>query len=146
MEGLILRMLGTEHITDVHAIWKEAGLIYHPAGRDSVGRMTQELREGRTFIVGAFVGEALLGVALGTDDGRKGWINRLAVRPGYQKQGVAAALVECCEKRFKALDLGMVCALIEEDNAASRELFAKSGYEERTDIHYFRKITGGEDW
>ncbi len=146
MEGLALRLLGTENITDVHAIWREAGLTYHPGGRDSVGRMTQELRQGRTFIVGAFLGEALLGVALGTDDGRKGWVNRLAVRPAYQKQGVAAALVDFCERQFKAMNLGMVCVLIEEGNTASRELFLKSGYEERTDIHYFRKITGGEDW
>jgi N-acetylglutamate synthase len=146
MEGLILRQLGTDDLTDVHAIWREAGLNYHPSGRDSISRMTQELRGPSTFLVGAFMGEALLGVALGTDDGRKGWINRLAVRPAYQKQGVAAALVEFCERRFQARNLGMVCALIEEDNGASRELFSKSGYEERTDIHYFRKITGGEDW
>lgn len=146
MENLVLRLLGPEHITDVHAIWKEAGLKYHPSGRDSVSRMTQELREERSFLVGAFVGEALLGVVLGTEDGRKGWVNRLAVRPSYQKQGVAAALVDFCERRFKLRNLGMVCALIEESNDASRDLFVRSGYEERPEIHYFRKITGGEDW
>ena len=42
MEGLVLRQLGADHLTDVHAIWREAGLDYHPSGRDSVSRMTQE--------------------------------------------------------------------------------------------------------
>jgi GNAT superfamily N-acetyltransferase len=146
MDNLILRLLGPENVMDAHAVWKEAGLTYHPAGRDSVSRMTQELRLGKTFLVGAFLGEALLGVALGTEDGRKGWINRLAVRPGYQKQGVAQALISFCEKQFKSRGLGIVAALIEEHNAASRELFQREGYEDRSDIHYFRKLTGGEDW
>lgn len=146
MEEIVVRLLGPEHILDVHAVWKEAGLPYHPSGRDSVGRMSREITDPRSFLVGAYRGEALLGVALGTDDGRKGWINRVAVRPDCQKRGVAGALVDFCERRFKSQGLGLVCALIEEANAPSRRLFAREGYEERTDIHYFRKRIAGEDW
>ena len=146
MSGLTIRLLGPEDIMDVHALWKEAGLTFHPSGRDSVGRMTQELQESRTFLAGAFLGEALIGVVLGNDDGRKGWINRLAVRPAYRKMGVARSLVDFCERHFEGLGLGIVCCLIEEDNESSRAVFLKEGYEERPDIHYFRKMTGGEDW
>jgi GNAT superfamily N-acetyltransferase len=146
MDGLKVCLLGPENIMDIHALWKEAALTFHPSGRDAVGRMTLELQDPRTFVAGAFLGEALLGVVLGNDDGRKGWINRLAVRPAYQKQGVGHALVDFCERRFKGRGLGMVCCLIEEGNEPSRSLFLKEDYEERQDIHYFRKMIGGEDW
>ena len=146
MNGLKICLLGPEKIMDVHALWKEAGLTFHPSGRDSVGRMTQELQDSRTFLAGAFLGEALIGVVLGNDDGRKGWINRLAVRPAYGKMGVARALVDFCERHFEGRGLGIICCLIEEGNESSRAVFLKEGYEERPDIHYFRKMTGGEDW
>lgn len=146
MDGVRIGLLGPDDIMDVHALWKEAGLTFHPSGRDAVGRMTQELQNSRTFLAGAFLGEALLGVVLGNDDGRKGWINRLAVRPAYRKLGVAQDLVGFCERHFESLGLGIICCLIEEGNESSLALFRGKGYEERPDIRYFRKITGGEDW
>lgn len=146
MDNLTIRLLGPEHINDVHGLWKAAGLPFHPAGRDSISRMTRELELDHVFLAGAFQGEALVAVVLGTEDGRKGWINRLAVRPSFQKQGLAKALVDFCEHRFKNRGLGMVCALIEEDNNRSMALFRGEGYEERLDIHYFRKMIAGEDW
>ena len=146
MDNVTIRLLGPEHITDVHALWKAAGLPFHPSGRDSISRMTRELELDHVFLAGAFQGEALVAVVLGTEDGRKGWINRLAVRPSLQKQGLAKALVAFCERRFKSRGLGMVCALIEEDNHRSMALFSGEEYEERLDIHYFRKMLAGEDW
>lgn len=146
MEGMVVRLLGPENIMDVHALWKEAGLPFHPGGRDSVGRMTEELKGEAVFLAGAFVGEALLGVVLGSDDKRKGWINRLAVRPAYRNMGIGKALIEFCQAHFKTRGLGLVCALIEEGNDNSRDLFLGLGFEERPDIRYFRKFNGGEDW
>ncbi len=146
MEGLSIRMLGPDHIMDVHAVWKEAGLEYHPAGRDSVTHMTQEIQQGRLFIAGAYLGQALLGVALATEDGRKGWINRLAVKPDYRREGVGSQLIAFCEARFKSQGLGMTCCLIEDWNEASLALFQEAGYALRKDIFYLRKVLEGEDW
>lgn len=146
MEGLTVRKLGPDNIMDIHALWKEAGLTFHPAGRDSIGHMTQELRDGRLFIAGAFLGQALLGVVLGNDDGRKGWINRLAVKPGYRNKGVARELVAFCEHVFIGQGLGLICCLVEENNEPSLGLFQECGYEVRKDIFYLRKLVKGQDW
>lgn len=146
VQGLSIRLLTSEHIADVHALWREAGLEFHPAGRDSVGHMTLEIEQGRLFMAGAYVGEALLGVVLGTDDGRKGWINRLAVRPDYRRAGLGQALIEFCERRFRDQGLGMTCTLIEDWNEASLALFQREGYALRKDIYYLRKMLEGEDW
>jgi GNAT superfamily N-acetyltransferase len=145
MEGLKLRLLGANDLIDVFSLWKESGLPFKPKGRDSIGHMTQELAGGSTFLVGAFVGEAMIGVALGTDDGRKGWINRMAVRPAYRRQGVAKALVEYCEQVFRKRRRVLCCCLIEDWNKASMELFEAEGYEKREDILYFRKMLQAEE-
>ena len=146
MEGTVIRRLGPEHIMDVHALWKEAGLTFHPEGRDSVGHITKELEKGSLVIAGAFLGEALLAVALMTDDGRKGWINRLAVRPAYRGKGIARQLIRFCETILKGRGFGMSCCLIEDWNEASLALFQSEGYELRKDIFYLRKALNGDDW
>lgn len=146
MNDLSLRLLASDDIPDVHALWNEARLEFHPAGRDSVGHMTDEIRQGKLFIAGAYLGEVLLGIVLGNDDGRKGWINRLAVRPGYRRSGVGKALIAFCEKRFRSQGLGMTCCLIEDWNEASLALFQAEGYVLRKDIFYLRKMLDGEDW
>ncbi len=141
-----LRLLEPEDIPAVHELWREARLPVRPEGRDSPGSVAAEIEDGRTFYVGAFEGGRLVGVALGTDEGRKGWVNRLAVAPDHRRRGVAAALVAFCEREFLKRGRGLVCALVEEDNDASLALFRREGYVPRRDILYLRKALRGETW
>lgn len=141
-----LRILEPEELPAVHDLWREAGLPFHPEGRDSLARMAAEREDGRTFYAGAFEGGRLAGVALGTDEGRKGWVNRLAVAPGQRHRGVAAALIAFCEREFQRRGRGLVCALVEEGNDPSLALFQKEGYALRRDILYLRKTLRGEAW
>jgi len=118
---------------------------FRPAGRDSLGVFGKELRETRSFLVGAFDGMALVGVVLGTDDGRKGWVNRLAVRPEYQGAGIARKLIRHCELIFQGRGIGIVGGLIDGENQPSLDLFRSQGYEECRNLVYFRKFLR-EEW
>ncbi len=141
-----LRLLAAKDLRAVQSLWKEAGLPFHPDGRDSLERMEAELGDGRTFYLGAFDEERLIGVAIGTDEGRKGWINRVAVSPGHRRKGLAARLIAWCEKEFARRGRGLVCALVEDWNGTSLALMRKEGYVLRKDIFYLRKSLRGEDW
>lgn len=138
--------MGEEDLPGVHGLWKEAGLPFHPEGRDSIETMALELRNTRNFLMGAFVRDALVGVVLGTDEGRKGWINRLAVRPDHRRRGIARKLVEACEAEFARRGAGLVCALVEDYNRDSMALMGEAGFVRRDDIHYLRKEIRGADW
>jgi ribosomal protein S18 acetylase RimI-like enzyme len=70
---------------------------------------------------------------------RKGWINRLAVDPNHQRHGIAKALVDEAEKVLRKHGAKIFCALVEDDNVASKEFFKKCGYVEHRDIIYFSK-------
>ncbi|MBU4189834.1 MAG: GNAT family N-acetyltransferase [Candidatus Thermoplasmatota archaeon] len=45
----------------------------------------------------------LIGVVVGSDDGRKGWINRLAVDLKHRKKGVARVLINAVEDALKKI-------------------------------------------
>lgn len=143
---ITVRQLGESDLPAVHALWAEAGLPFHPEGRDSLPRMAVELRGGSALLLGAFRKERLVGVVLLTDDGRKGWINRLAVAPSCRRMGLGRLLIEASEEQFRARGRGILACLIEDWNEASLALFQSEGYELRKDIFYLRKVPGGSGW
>jgi len=74
-------------------------------------------------------------------DHRKGWINRVAVLPECQRQGVAVALVSACEAGIRAHGIEIMAALIEPYNVASAALFEKLGYHNDVPARYYRKLS-----
>jgi hypothetical protein len=64
-------------------LWQEAGIHYRPGGRESRSHLAKELEGGQAIFLVAVAEGKVVGVVLGTHDGRKGWINRLAVAKGF---------------------------------------------------------------
>ncbi len=122
------------------ALFRISGLDPRTRGRDSRASIAQQLRMNRGLYLGAFDGSRLVGTVLGTDDTRKGWINRLAVHPDYRRRGVARQLVRACERALRARGIAMFAALIETDNAASAAAFRALGYEIMPMIYARRKL------
>jgi ribosomal protein S18 acetylase RimI-like enzyme len=125
----------------VIALWQRAGLPFEPEGRDSFHAIAQPAPSTAGHLM--FVAEAhgqIVGTAFGSHDGRKGWINRLAVDPRYRRRGIARQLVAKVEEALAHEGIMIVAALVEAPNEPSLKLFRKLGYEERRDIIYFRKF------
>jgi GNAT superfamily N-acetyltransferase len=83
---------------------------------------------------------SLSGAVIVNHEGRKGWINRLAVRPGARRTGIARILVRACEQWLHDEGIGLVAALVERDNTGSQALFAACGYDRDDTLVYFRKV------
>ena len=119
-------------LSDYDAIVRLAassGLPLRLRGRDSRASFARQLRSNRTEYLGAFEGDRLIGVVLGTHDSRKGWVNRLAVHPAYRRRGIATRLVRACERALRAHGIAMFAALIDRDNGSSEDFFRSLGYE-----------------
>lgn len=124
----------------VRAVWEAAGLSIRPAGRDTEVTISAQLRQfSDTYLVAERDGR-IVGVVLGTHDGRKGWINRLAVHPDYQRQGLARRLVEACEAALAAHGIEIFAALVEPGHDASEALMRAAGYDDFGPIKYYRKL------
>jgi ribosomal protein S18 acetylase RimI-like enzyme len=121
-------------------VWERAGLPYKPKGRDSREITEEQMREFPDFFLGAFDKGKLVGVVIGSYETRmKGWINRLAVDPDYQRQGIAQELVKSMEEALKKHGAKIFCALIELPNEESVGMFQKLGYASYRDILYVTK-------
>jgi len=140
-----IRELCAEDYNVVVDIWRRAGLPYRPEGRDSKERFQIEIQQDTAEFLGAQIEGTLVGVVLGTHDGRKGWINRLAVLPEYRHRGIGKLLVDHAERRLNERGIRIVTCLIEGDNDASKAFFQRLGYVSHPDIAYFAKRSS-PDW
>ena len=136
---MIIRRLVIEDYDELIALWEETGLSYRPNGRDCLEKIAHEIAGTTAIFLVAESKERIIGAILGTHDGRKGWINRLAVVPSHQQQGVATALVAAVEKQLSELGIEIVACLIEEWSKTSALLFSKLGHHSHSDIHYYSK-------
>lgn len=123
----------------VRAVWEAAGLPVKPGGRDSREQFFRQMTGDLQAVIGVKQGDELVGVVLTTHDGRKGWINWLAVRPEHRRKGIARRLIDEAERALRAQGMQIIAALIEDGNAASLELFEQAGYSDFRGIHYLTK-------
>jgi ribosomal protein S18 acetylase RimI-like enzyme len=140
-DRLKIREFLIEDYDRVMELWIEGGLPLKPQGRDSRGNIAKQLRQPNVLFLVAEEGEEsrIIGTVLATHDGRKGWINRLAVDAALRKRGIGARLVREAERRLEALGMDILACLIEDGNAVSMAVFEKLGYKKHPEIIYFAK-------
>ncbi len=141
---IAIRDLRMEDYPAVRRLWTETGLPFRPQGRDRAEKVRAELAGGRAVFLVAEAGGEVVGVVLGTHDGRKGWINRLAVSPLHQRRGIARSLVREAEARMAALGLDITAALVESHNQNSMDFFRAIGYAPDPEIEYVSKRRSAE--
>ena len=134
-----IRELRADDYDGLVALWREAGLPYRPRGRDTREAIAGQLKEDTAVYLVAEIAGTMVGAVLGSHDGRKGWINRLAVLPDYGRRNVGALLVAEVERRLAARGIGIFACLVEDWNEGSKAFFEKVGYKLFRGVSYFTK-------
>jgi ribosomal protein S18 acetylase RimI-like enzyme len=135
-----IRALRADDYPEALALWRSAGLrSLRPEGRDSPEAFEAQLRAGRQVLLGLERDGRLIGVVMVTHDGRKGWINRLAVLPDHRRGGVGRWLIRAAERHLEDEGLRVIGVLIEGDNDPSLALFEAAGYRIAHDVVYLSK-------
>jgi len=137
-----IRKLDPSYVDDIIALWNAAGLAIKPGGRDRPEALAAEIKAYPDNFIGAFAGDRIVGVVLATWDGRKAWINRLAVSPDCRRSGIAARLVAAAEEELDRRGALIIAALIEGDNDASIAFFRDAGYAVYDGVVYVTKRKG----
>lgn len=137
---VIIRRAKLKDYEAITAVWSASGMPASTRGRDRRDAFAHQLELFHDFYLLAVDGERVVGAVLGTHDSRKGWINRLAVLPAYQRRGIAAALVNHCDRAMRGIGIGIVAALVDPENEESAKLFKELGYREDVPVRYFRKL------
>jgi ribosomal protein S18 acetylase RimI-like enzyme len=120
-------------------VWTLAGLPTRQNGRDGRDMIEVEMARDTCAFIGVFDSDQMVGVTIVEYDGRRGWINRLAIDPDYRGQGLAVELIEQGEQFLAQYGEVVICALIEDMNTPSMGLFEKAGYVCEPSIKYWTK-------
>jgi len=139
--NLQLRRLTASHYPALLELWTEAGLPLKPQGRDSEDEYRRQLPLPQLAFFGLFDRETdeLVATILVSHDGRKGWLNRLAVQPDYRRRGLGRRLIDHAEEWLREQDIGIYACLIEGGNDTSLATFKSCGYLDFDGIHYLTK-------
>lgn len=109
--------------------------VWRTAGSDPLPRAELEAkleRDPELFLVAS--DGTIAGVILGTYDGRRGFILRLAVDPARRREGIATRLVAELERRLKALGCPRINLFVLPDNAAGLAFWRYHGYLPAPDV------------
>jgi ribosomal protein S18 acetylase RimI-like enzyme len=122
----------------VRRLWTDCGL------RPTLGDELEDLADllhPQLFVVGVDSG-LLVAALLATFDGRRGWLNHLAVDPAYRRRGLATLLVRDVERRLRALGCRKVNLLIEPDNLSVQQFYETLGYGRDGLVFMERRVDG----
>ena len=77
---------------EVVNLWQKTGLVLRPG--DDLEGISLKLKRDRDLFLIAEKDHKIVGVVIGAWDGRRGWINHLAVSPNFQRLGVGRSLLD----------------------------------------------------
>ena len=139
---IVFTGLTVDHIPRLLELWKDTDLEIKPAGRDHPDALRHEMETFPQNFIGAFANGRLIGVASASWDGRRGWINRVAVLEDFRRRGLAQRLISHAEQNLKARGARVIAVLIEPSNSNSLSLFRKVGYKDSPQAVYLSKREG----
>ena len=135
-DGLSIRACRPEDIDAVLELWRQAGAT--PGVTDTPDDLRRAIAESPAHVLVAEVGGRVIGSVIGTFDGWRGNVYRLAVHPSHRRRGVARALVGEVEKRLARRGAKRITALVERDAPWAMSFWEAVGY--RVDERIVRRV------
>ena len=117
----------------VVALWKVLPGIGLSAadGREAIERYL-ERNPGMSFV--ARDGNRLIGAVLCGHDGRRGYLNHLAVDPNYHRQGIGQRLANACLEALKAAGIDKCHIFVYGENVSGLAFWKAVGWYGRSEL------------
>jgi ribosomal protein S18 acetylase RimI-like enzyme len=136
MNNLVLRECRSEDVEAVLALWRQAAAT--PGVTDTADDLQRAIADGPAHVLVREVGDRVIGSIIGTFDGWRGNIYRLAVHPAYRRQGIARTLVAEVERKLALQGAKRITALVEKEHPLAMNCWEAVGY--RVDERIVRRV------
>jgi ribosomal protein S18 acetylase RimI-like enzyme len=134
--SLSIRACRPEDVEVVLELWRQADAT--PSATDTADDLRRAIAESPAHVLVAEVGGKVIGSVIGTFDGWRGNIYRLAVHPDHRRQGVARALVAEVEAKLARQGAKRITALVEKEHPLAMNFWEAKGY--RVDERIVRRV------
>jgi ribosomal protein S18 acetylase RimI-like enzyme len=111
------------------ALWTQCGL--HPSSTETPASLAGVARLNPGLFLLGFEGGNLVATVLASWEGRRGWINRLAVAPSHRGRGLGREMLALAETRLAARGCHKVNLHVAPDNAGVQDYYEKCGFAEK---------------
>jgi ribosomal protein S18 acetylase RimI-like enzyme len=135
-ENLSIRACRLSDVEGVLELWRQADAT--PSVTDTTDDLRRAVADSPAHVLVAEAGGRLIGSIIGTFDGWRGNIYRLAVHPDFRRHGVARALVAEVEKKLAEQRAKRITALVEKDHPVAMSFWEEVGY--RVDERIVRRV------
>ena len=136
MSDVRIRPMRPEDYDAVYALWMSSPNMGFNNLDDSREGIERLLRRNPTTCFVAVEGDALAGVVLSGQDGRRGYIYHMAVGAPWQRRGVGTALLNRTLEAMKAEGINKVALLVFKYNEAGNAFWEEQGFTVREDVAY----------
>ncbi|MDR1470274.1 MAG: GNAT family N-acetyltransferase [Spirochaetaceae bacterium] len=136
-----IRPMKIEDFKEIIHLWENTegiGLWGKDDSRKSI-KMFLEKNQNTCFV--AEINDEIMGTIMGGNDGRRGHIYHLAVKPEYRKKGIGKKLLEKTERGFKKEGIRKIFLVAFKENKQGNKFWENNGYKTRKDLHYRDKET-----
>lgn len=103
-------------------------------GADSREAMSRYLERNPGLSFMALVDGAVVGCAMSGHDGRRGYLQHLAVSPDFRRRGIGSALVEACLAKLESLGIFKTHIDVLVENQQAHDFWRRGGWQKRDDI------------
>ena len=124
--NLSIRDCRQEEAEAVLELWRQADAT--PSATDSVEEIRRAIANRPACVLVAEIDGQIVGSIIGSFDGWRGNIYRLAVHPQYRRRGFARALVAEVENRLRQQGAKRMTALVEKDHSWATAFWESVGY------------------
>jgi [ribosomal protein S5]-alanine N-acetyltransferase len=126
-DGTYLRPISLDDLPEMLALWRAAQLQISPTDSDRGLRRHLALSGNLAWALCDTDGR-IIGTLLGSDDGRRGWINHLAIHPDAQGKGYGQRLMTGVTTRLTAQGCEKVNLLVRQSNQQVVPFYEKIGF------------------
>jgi AAA+ superfamily predicted ATPase/GNAT superfamily N-acetyltransferase len=131
-----IRDFDASDLDEAVRVWTDSGEGSGPS-LFPVVEVIEALGGGEPAVV-AMADGRVVGTCVARVTGERAWVLRIAIDPGWRRQGIGSALLRALEQRLLRMGVRRIAALLTE-GATGHEAFLHQGYELTPGVEYFEK-------
>lgn len=139
-----IRVMELSDYESIILLWQnsEGVKIRDADSKEGIGKYLSR-NPGLSFV--AEINSEIVGTIMAGHDGKRGYVQHLAVAINYRNKGIATELVKHCLSALKAEDIIKSHVHILCGNESAKSYWHNRGWEKRTDIEVFSFINGSDE-